>query len=112
MDKKTKELTAEMAKIPGSSLTFWTDAGARWGEPIVTRIMNRIRGNIVFDVMLSLVLVGYASPPARAQAPASATVIAKSPNPALVGSLRRGHPGAASPNSTLAPGGCLERALK
>ena len=52
--------------------------------------MNRTRGNTVFDVMLSLLLVGYAStPPARAQAPASATAIAKWPNPALVGSLTR-----------------------
>ena len=52
--------------------------------------MNRIRENIVFDVMLSLVLVGYAStPPARAQAPASATAIPKSPSPELVGSLTK-----------------------
>ena len=55
-------------------MTFWTDREARWGEPAGSRIMKRISGNIVFDVMLSLVLVGYAStPPARAQAPASAT---------------------------------------
>jgi hypothetical protein len=61
MDKKTKELTVEEL---------------RCGEPTGRRIMNRIRENIVFDVMLSPVLVGYASPPpARAQARASATAI-------------------------------------
>jgi len=59
--QETKELTIEEL---------------RCGEPTGRRIMNRIRENIVFDVMLSLVLVGCAStPPARAQARASATAI-------------------------------------
>ncbi len=52
--------------------------------------MNRITANVVFDVVLSLVLLACAStPPARAQTPASATAIAKSPNPELIGLLTK-----------------------